>query len=64
MLLTVNEQPGAIEPLEIVQVTPSAPKPVGEFESVTNVSDGSKPLPDTETEMPGGPVVGINEIAG
>ena len=61
MLLTVNEQP-VIEPLETVHVAPLAPKPVGVFESVTIVSEGLNPPPDTTTETPRGPEVGLSEI--
>ena len=62
MLLTVNVQPGPIEPLETEQTRPAAPKPVGVFESVTDVSEGLNPLPETTTETPSGPELGLSEI--
>jgi hypothetical protein len=61
VLLTVNEQPGAIEPLETVQVTPLA-KMVGVYESVTDVSEELKLPPVTTTVTPGGPEVGLSAI--
>ena len=57
----MNEQP-VIAPLETVQVAPLAPKPPGVFESVTIVSEGLNPLPDTTTVTPRGPEVGLSEI--
>jgi hypothetical protein len=58
----VNEQPGLIEPLRTVHITPVAPKLEGVLESVTYESDELNPLPDTTTAVPRGPDVGLSEI--
>jgi hypothetical protein len=63
VLLTANEQPEEIVPLETVHVVGLVIRPDGAFVSVTDVSEGLKPLPDTTTVTPGGPEVGLSVIA-
>ena len=58
-LLTVIEQPPEIVPPEAGHV--GVPVNMG-LESVTEVTVGLKPLPETVTGVPSGPVVGLSMI--